>query len=479
MSKKTTTKQTQTLSPEKYIRQKSRNLPLYKCWINTDWEEQRMANIAIARKHANDNVTVCIYLVDLACLGVKDTQYFFNIPLEDFENMLSKSELEFDDTLSYSLAHNIIFSALEFAEEYGFKPHKDYTQTTCFFLEEDNDDIPLIEVECGGKKDGKPFYINAGHDSPARAKQIIAQLEKTAGEGNYHYLSKIDRGEYDDDYDEITDDNSEEELAVLEELSQLKKEEQKTLFCEIFDRIEKKETDEQDFKRLVVLSRLLVPDMISEAEINKYWDILEQDLNHPLTKMEELPNSLFSGVENKEPEELYNLFFDTLDALDDKAKGKKAIEVFRDEMGDVPVSCYMELTHLEQNEKRKFAKKLEEYHTKYPDYFLIQLKWYVYLSQTEKNSLQRSIASGKIQTLLYETKQPVTDYEFNEFLFSYIPCFIMSEESQNKTNTLARIVAIEHCMTENKEIIDDNIWTKLIAVLTAAKVSVIAACLAK
>ncbi|MDO5664401.1 MAG: hypothetical protein Q4G63_03980 [Bacteroidia bacterium] len=41
----------QILSPENYIRQRARNLPLYKCFINTNWDEQGLAYIVVSRKH--------------------------------------------------------------------------------------------------------------------------------------------------------------------------------------------------------------------------------------------------------------------------------------------------------------------------------------------------------------------------------------------------------------------------------------------
>ena len=49
-----------------------------------------MANIIIARKHSNDNLTFGIYLVDLLCLGVKDSFYGFNIPEQEYRELIEK-----------------------------------------------------------------------------------------------------------------------------------------------------------------------------------------------------------------------------------------------------------------------------------------------------------------------------------------------------------------------------------------------------
>ena len=203
MSKKKTQNQHAILSPENYIRQRSRNLPIHECWITTNWKNDKIADILIARKHASGNITHCMYLVDLACLGVKDSGFRYNefeVDYEDFiENVKEGLQIE---RVSYDLVHNIIYASIEFAEEYGFEPHKDFKSVTQFFLEEDTEDIPLIEIDCGGD-DGKPLYINCGTESKVRVNQILKQLEKTAGKGNFHYIVQDDDlDEYDDDYDE-------------------------------------------------------------------------------------------------------------------------------------------------------------------------------------------------------------------------------------------------------------------------------------
>ena len=218
MSKKSPTNKTSFLSPENYIRQNSRNLPIGDCFINPDWETCRMCQVLITRKHITGYVTACMYLVDLSCLGVKDTIFKFNAPYEEIVEMFNKRSVR-PINISYELAHNIIFAGLEFAEEYGFKPHKDFTSITSHFLEEDNDDIPLIEIECG--MSGKPCYTNTGFDSPAREREILAQLERTAGKDNYFFmlpgLSNMYHYDNEDDYYDDDDDDEIDDLDTASE----------------------------------------------------------------------------------------------------------------------------------------------------------------------------------------------------------------------------------------------------------------------
>lgn len=198
MAKSKKGKVIQMLSPENYIKQKARTLPIHECWINNGWEENGLANITITRKHTNGNFTMGMYLIDLKCLGVKDAHYFFNISPFEYRELLEKQRGQMQlENVNYVLAHNIVFAGLEYAEDYGFHPHKDFSVAQ-YILEEDTDDIDLMEIDCGGK-DGNPFYLRGPLDSDLRAAQIINQLEKTAGPGNYTFIDGLMVSEWDDD----------------------------------------------------------------------------------------------------------------------------------------------------------------------------------------------------------------------------------------------------------------------------------------
>ena len=179
----------QILSPENYIRQRARNLPLFKCYVNEDWSaEGSITHLTISRKHINGNITFCSYLVDLKCMGIKDTMYKFNIPDFEFDEFVDQldSNLHLME-IDYNLVHNIIYAAWEFGEEIGFEPHKDFLSITQYMLAEDSDDIPLIEVACGDEE-GKPIYIQGPFEDDAMANMIINRLEKNVGVGNFHFV---------------------------------------------------------------------------------------------------------------------------------------------------------------------------------------------------------------------------------------------------------------------------------------------------
>lgn len=190
-------------SPESYIKSRARNLPIYKCYINENWAESGFATILISRKHVNGNFTFSVYLVDVYCLGVKDTFYNFNVYTE-FNELRDrfKEEQELVES-EYVLVHNIIYGAVEYAEDLGFKPHKDF-EVSQYLLEEDDDRIELIDIEFG--LNGKPAVLPGKEKHPAN---IISTLDRTVGKGNY----TIFKGEYsDEDSGEDSDFDNEDDF---------------------------------------------------------------------------------------------------------------------------------------------------------------------------------------------------------------------------------------------------------------------------
>jgi hypothetical protein len=170
----------QTLSPRKYVQTKARSLPVSKCMVNKDWEESQIANVSVMRKHINGNVTIGLYRVDLLCLGVKDTVFFFNTSEEEFMHEYSIELTDFKE-IDYALAHNIIYAGHDFALEFDIHPHHNF-EVTRFILEEDDNAVPVIEVPLG--TDGLPHLIV---EKNGQFADILAKLKQYAGEGNYYY----------------------------------------------------------------------------------------------------------------------------------------------------------------------------------------------------------------------------------------------------------------------------------------------------
>lgn len=190
------------LSPKQYIKTKARDLPIHECLINDGWQTSGIANVILARKHKGGNITWASYLVDILCLGIKETFYAFSEQEAEYEHMKRTAggfALRYVDC-EYALAHNIIYGAIEFAGRYGFRPHPEFSVTQ-YMLDQDHDAIPKMEIEFG--EEGKPCLVTM-EDEPSAP--IIAQLEKTAGRGGYNVVY-LDADE-EDDFDDIDDEGN-------------------------------------------------------------------------------------------------------------------------------------------------------------------------------------------------------------------------------------------------------------------------------
>lgn len=358
MSKQKMGKVIQMLSPENFIRKKARNLPIYECLVNTEWKEEGIAQVIVARKHTNGNVTVCIYIVDLFCLGVKQTQYLFNISETEYREKTEGLENVELESISYTLAHNIVFAGLEYAEEYGFKPHKEFTSITKFMLEEDTEDIELIDIECG--KNGKPFYISGPYEDQVTRKKILAQLERSAGPGNYEFLLQVD--------DDIEKDN---ELDDFDEFDRMNFKEQRELFLKLYANHNDLSDDEDEQLRL--LTEHVVANMVSPELVDQYTEEYLDDFDFEITD-DDFTAEMLGIVEQKLSVgtcELFTQVYET--AIEDPEAAKLLLNDFRNETPENPASYFLELSILRGEGSPEYEKKVEEYYSRFPEYSLLKI----------------------------------------------------------------------------------------------------------
>lgn len=174
----------QQLSPEKYIQTKARSLPIVECLVVCDWEEIGSTPVLVARQHKSGNYTLGIYLIDVWCLGVKDSYYYFNVNEEKYEELKDiVFRYHVRMSISYNEAHNLIYGSVAFAEEVEVQPCKSF-RLTSFLLEEDTDEIPLIEYDYGRKH--KHFLVV---DTELEADKYLTAMEKNGYFIDYTVLS--------------------------------------------------------------------------------------------------------------------------------------------------------------------------------------------------------------------------------------------------------------------------------------------------
>ncbi len=175
------------MTPQRYIRERARKLPLGKCFINNGWQDEGLAQIVVTRNRNDGNLVIGAYLVDTYCLGVKDAFCNNDITPERLEQTLDKIyQTQGMAEISYEEAHNIIYGAIAFAEDAGITPIKDFALAK-YVLEEDTEDVPLIEYEFG--KDGK--YLLICGENYSRDKMFIEPLKKRLGD-KFNFIASLE-----------------------------------------------------------------------------------------------------------------------------------------------------------------------------------------------------------------------------------------------------------------------------------------------
>ncbi len=307
------------ISPKKYLETRVRSLPVYKCLVTKGWQEAGEAEVIIMRRHVNGNVTVGFYLVHLLCLGIKDTFYLFNEPESEVYDRLPAEINDLFEEAEYALAHNIVYAGHDFAMDFGIGPDKEFTVTK-FILEEDNDNIPLIDIPVGDE-DGLPHLVV---NQPGDYSSAHAKLKQNAGEGNYRYTvtgladeDMDDEEAYDEDFDSELLENY--ELGDISPLSV-----QYIGDDDLYDN-EKMEMRLPDERITIITERAIrnlrqeKPELFDvEVEDSEEYDLLDET------------TAIACGVTEEEAEKYVQILADALSLENKEALPVNQTEAFRD-----------------------------------------------------------------------------------------------------------------------------------------------------
>ncbi len=140
------------------------------------------AVVTVTRSPRFNRFITCSYLVDYWCLGVKDAsgpRRYNRSEYQRITNLYYDSFIGGSERISLTEAQAIVWGAVEYAEKLGFKPHADFEEAKKYLGEWDRE----VEIEFGDN--GKPLYHSGPYDNPTA---IINTLNKSVGEGNYHYI---------------------------------------------------------------------------------------------------------------------------------------------------------------------------------------------------------------------------------------------------------------------------------------------------
>lgn len=178
------------------------------CWVNAGWsrgldvpDEYRamdrdvaagygaegMAVVAVARREPQGMLRVCQYLVDLFCLGVKNTTGPLVIAPDELDALLAAFYRTFPDgylEITGVLAAELVRGALDFAAGLGLAPAagSGWADTRAHMDERP----PSPRIRFG--REGRPLYANGPYDNTDR---VLATLRRAVGDEGFDTVLRL------------------------------------------------------------------------------------------------------------------------------------------------------------------------------------------------------------------------------------------------------------------------------------------------
>lgn len=166
------------------------------CWVSpgVPWadtepsdEESGLVGVLVARRGRGGRVSVCGYLVDVYCLGVKNALGPRRMDEAELRPFTAEFFSAFDsrpEPVTVEVASCLVWGAVDYASRLGFEPHRDFAVAAGHLGER----RPGTGIRFG--RDGRPFYIQGPHDNAAR---ILRTLEVAVGPEHFHFLVNAGR----------------------------------------------------------------------------------------------------------------------------------------------------------------------------------------------------------------------------------------------------------------------------------------------
>jgi hypothetical protein len=178
------------------------------CWVSPGWSTaltidkhedwpdvaipdggpEGVACVVVARRHRPPRVSVCGYLLDVYCLGVKNALGPQIMNERDLPAFLRRFFTPFDEVSAplaapLELARHLVCGAVDYAAKLGFEPAPDFEFVAGHLGSWQ--ETSAITFGCHGV----PFYVAGPFDDPAR---VVRALTSSVGEGNFHCIAHVE-----------------------------------------------------------------------------------------------------------------------------------------------------------------------------------------------------------------------------------------------------------------------------------------------
>ncbi len=146
-----------------------------------------LAGVVVARRHRPRRVSVCGYLVDGYCLGVKNALGPDVMNDRDLPGFVGGFFHAFEEAgepveAPLELARHLVWGAVDYARDLGFSPHPDFQPASGHLgTWQETSDITF-------GRDGVPLYIQGPYDDLTKVTRTLTQ---SVGAGNFHFIAPV------------------------------------------------------------------------------------------------------------------------------------------------------------------------------------------------------------------------------------------------------------------------------------------------
>jgi hypothetical protein len=171
------------------------------CWVSPGWrvglrvsghrewpdgdtaypETGGLVGVLIAREDRNQQISICGYLLDVYCLGVKNVlgpERMRRGDLSSFSRSFFSGWAAGGVPAPIELARELVLGVAKYAHTLGFRPHADFEQARGHLGEWEGPGA--IRFGC----EGTPTFTEGPYDD---AVVVLRTLEESVGAGNFHF----------------------------------------------------------------------------------------------------------------------------------------------------------------------------------------------------------------------------------------------------------------------------------------------------
>lgn len=190
------------------------NWPVMECWANKDWvDPQKLNQVVVARRDPRTGEVIAgLYLVDRACLGIKNAHAANFADAHQFRKELLAHVRQTQEMIKidFDLAAALVKAGLDYGDQLGFRPHRDFRNAS-ILLQDAHPDAVTVDIAVGGE-DGRPFFMSGPYDNVER---IMSHLTRRLGPGGFTYMIGLDPDSefyrIDEDFEVIEDDDDDDD----------------------------------------------------------------------------------------------------------------------------------------------------------------------------------------------------------------------------------------------------------------------------